>query len=213
MTDIARRQTGWKPAKETVSVIVAYFGDRGTWEPLVLRACISVEKQTVQVELLVSYGETLKDARNDAAWVATGDYLIFLDADDELDSRYVESMLGVYGDIRQPSTLGVVDGVEDDAPVLIPKKSLLLGNYIVIGAMVLRDFFVRVGGFDDLPVAEDWSLWLRCWIEGAQITECPNAIYKVHVRPGSRNQQPGLGDIYSNLRQRYIQEARARGLV
>jgi len=54
--------------------------------------------------------------------------LIFCDADDELDYRYIEEMLKGRATSAQPSTLGVhADGHEDDYPVLIPRR----GSYMV----------------------------------------------------------------------------------
>jgi GT2 family glycosyltransferase len=90
--------------------------------------------------------------------------------------------------LYQPSTLGIVDGLADPAPVLIPsKESLLEGNWMVVGTMIERGQFLRVGGFRELPAYEDWDLWLRCWRDGAALVQVPDAVYRVHVRQHSRN--------------------------
>lgn len=127
-----------------------------------------------------------------------------MDADDELDERYVENMLAGSGDIRQPSTLGVIDGVEDDTPVLIPERPLRVSNFIVIGAFLRTSYFQRVGGFDDFAAFEDWDLWRRCVNAGAVIKPTPGAVYRVHVRSGSRNSltQPGALAAYQAIRKR-----------
>jgi GT2 family glycosyltransferase len=143
--------------------------------------------------------------RNCAAAHSTADWLIFLDADDELDPEYIEWMLQGTTDIRQPATLGVVDGVEDDYPVVIPPKpNILTGNHLVIGSMVRRELFQSVGGFRPLPVLEDWDLWIRCFRAGATWGVCPKAIYRVHVRQGSRNTDLALhGAVYQQIQQEY----------
>jgi GT2 family glycosyltransferase len=138
-------------------------------------------------------GPTVSQARNIGALHVGADWLIFLDADDELDPRYVEEMLAGEGDIRQPSTLGVINGVEDDYPVLIPPgPNFMAKNHLIIGCMVRRDLFIAAGGFRDLPVLEDWDLWIRLRLAGATVGQCPKAVYRVHVRPNSRNQDVGL---------------------
>lgn len=196
---------------DSVAVIVATFGGP-EWIKRRDHACISVERQTKHPsEIIRFHGDTLQEARNSAASLAVSDWLIFLDADDSLDVNYVNAMLNGSGDIRQPSTLGVVDGVEDDAPVLIPKKNLIQANYIVIGAMIRREQFLAVEGFRDLPCLEDWDLWIRLVLAGAEVVPCPEAIYRVTVNPDSRNQDVGMhGRCYTEIRGRYGNEWRRK---
>ena len=201
---------------DTVDIVVATYGNFEIWSKLAERAIDSVDHQTVRPDAVYrSHGEDLAQARNAGAKASEADWLIFLDADDELDPYYVESMLAGPGDLRQPSTLGVVDGVEDDYPVLIPPKpNFMVGNHLVIGSMVRREMFAAVGGFRNLPVLEDWDLWIRLRLQGAQLGECPRAIYRVHVRSDSRNQDVGLhSQIYSQIQSEYQAEWFARGLT
>lgn len=197
-----------RPMKQAdVTVVIATFGDDyHKWDDLAQRAEKSVQRQTVHPKFVRSHMDTLQAARNIGAVQAGTEYLIFLDADDELDKHYVEAMLAAEGDIRRPATLGVVNGVEDDYPVMIPVANLLERNYIVIGAMVRRDMFMRLHGFDDYPVLEDWALWLKMVQAGASIVEVPDAIYRVHVQPDSRNQPTEMasyGKTYSQIRARF----------
>lgn len=199
----------------SVSIIVGTFGDQEHWGKIAQRALSSAEMQTVPAEVLHSHHDTLQLARNAGAGVAKGEWLIFLDADDELDPKYVESMLAGTGTLRQPATLGIVDGKEDPFPVVIPKKNLLDGNYMVIGTMCRHDLFDEVGGFHDYPIYEDWDLWIRMWIAGAVPEPCPEAIYRVHVRQDSRNNQDRDTQVkyYNQIRSRHLPVARAKRLV
>ena len=193
---------------ETVDVIIASYGDTSVWAPLSQRAAQSVFAQSTKAKrVLTVHDESLFIARNSAAKVSTADWLIFLDADDELDPYYIEAMLCGYGDIRQPSTLGVhEDGHEDEYPVLIPpKESFIIGNHLVIGSMMRREMFLEVGGFRDLPCIEDWDLFIRMQLYAdAEVGESPGAIYRVHVRPSSRNQDLSQhGRTYHQIQQLY----------
>lgn len=191
---------------ETVDVIVPTCGDIDVWKPLAERAQQSAFNQVVKANRVIwSHKATVSEARNFGASLSTGDWLIFLDADDELDPRYIEHMIAGSGDIRQPSTLGVVNGVEDDFPVLIEQKSLIIGNYLIIGSMVRRKLFLSVGGFRDFPILEDWDLFIRLALAGAKIGKCPDAIYRVHVLPDSRNKQGDSihGSVYSQIQREH----------
>lgn len=188
-----------------VGVVIPIYGNPTPWEVLARRAMSSAVEQDVPAatsyRCILSYGNTLQEARNDGAKKVDAEWLIFLDADDELAPGYVDAMLTGTADIRQPSTLGISDGVEDDEPYLLRKTDLTERNYIVIGAMVNAEKFFQVGGFRDLPCLEDWDLWGRMWKNGATIQAIPEAVYRVHVRTGSRNTMSNdYATTYSQIR-------------
>lgn len=199
------------------SVVIGTFGTSAWSDMAKLRAIPSAEQQTKNCEIIHVHGDTLAQARNEGVKRATGVNLVFLDADDELDPRYIEFMDKVMTDLSlvQPSTLGVVDGKEDPYPVLITRKPLLEGNFLIIGSAVSKLMFQQVGGFRELSAWEDWDLWIRCWLEGATIDACPEAIYRVHVRPGSRNDIPQhlASRLYQQIRSEHGPTAIAKGLA
>jgi len=188
-----------------IAVCIGTFGDEAVWGPLAQRAMDSVSRQTIRPAWCVhSHRRTLQEARNAAAnptWPSSGlppcfaeaEWLCFLDADDELDPGYLEAMAaavdGLDGDwLVQPATLGVhPDGREDDHPVLIPRKRLVDGNYLVVSTLIRTEQFHRLGGFGNWPIYEDWDLWLRATRDGARVVSVPDAVLRVHVNPNSRN--------------------------
>lgn len=194
-----------------IAVVIGTFGDIKEWAPLVQRASRSVTAQTRPADCVSwIHAATLQEARNVAAAGADScDWFIFLDADDELDPLYIESMeaAAIQGsvDIIQPSTLGVYpDGHEDVEPVLIPERDLSTGNYLVIGSMCKASMFFNVGGFDDYPMLEDWALWLKLRNCGARIGKAPAAVYRVAVRANSRNTDEAVhGQVYQQIRARF----------
>jgi GT2 family glycosyltransferase len=155
--------------------------------------------------------DSLHQARNDgaAALASKCNWLLFLDADDELDTGYVAAMttaaLAVNAPcILRPATLGIVDGVEDAEPVLIERADLRHANYIVIAAMVPATHFFAVGGFDAYPILEDWALWLKLAKAGLPVVDVPQAVYRIHVRSESRNTNLALhARIYAEIRARH----------
>lgn len=178
----------------SVSIVVGTFGD-AKWSVMADAVALpSAYNQTYPATDIISvHADTLAQARNIGAERANGDWLVFLDADDTLDPRYLAAMSEWMADrpmLLQPSTLGVYpDGREDEAPVLIPARPLHSGNFMVIGTAIRRDQFLKVGGFKERPMYEDWCLWIRAWQDGALLQPVPDAIYRVGVNPTGRNSQ------------------------
>jgi hypothetical protein len=136
-------------------------------------------------------GERLHDIRNRLAAIAETEWLCFLDADDELRPGYFDAMAAGSADLRGPATVFVQPDGSATEPSLVPARPLEDSNYLVIGTLIRREMFLAVGGFRNLPVHEDYDLWLRCERQrGASIEQIPEAVYVVHQRPGSRNQRP-----------------------
>lgn len=186
-----------------MGVGVATFGDPN-WERMGSNAMTSsaVNQGVLCMKSTwrVIHGESLGEARNEAAEVlsVSSDYIVFLDADDRLAAGYMQAMYRSIRDhkggpaIFRPSTLGVYEGglVEDDDPVMIPRTDMAKANCIVIGAACPLPLFEDVGGFDvDLPALEDWDLWIRMILAGAEVVDVPDAIYRVGVTSDSRNKK------------------------
>jgi GT2 family glycosyltransferase len=78
---------------------------------------------------------------------------------------------------------------------------------MVIGTLVPRRIFEEVGGFDDWPIYEDWELWIRCVEAGCALKTAVEAVYIVHERDGSRNNQSPefQREIYDKIRAYHMQ--------
>ncbi len=177
----------------TVGVVIGTYGD-AKWVAKAKGAIVSVQAQTCAPDDWIQiHGATLADARNKGAKILGTDYLIFLDADDELDSRYVEEMRNamvfssIADTIYRPITQGIHEDGTIEEPRMIPRTDLKRQNCIVIGAMCPSHAFFEVGGFDEWPIMEDWSLWRKLVAKGCDVKDVEHAIYKIHVLPHSRN--------------------------
>jgi GT2 family glycosyltransferase len=199
----------------SASIVVATFG-HPRWQAIArFRAVPSAKRQTTSAGLHVMHGEALHEARNAGAAAAEGEWLIFLDADDELDRGYVTAMLAAAGpdvDLIQPARQSVVDGRDVGEPEMLAARPLTSSNYLVVGTAVRASLFAEVGGFDDWPLYEDWDLWLRCVHAGGRIGAAPAAVYRWWRKAGSRNDAPR--DVqrrtYAAIRRRAVAARRGR---
>jgi hypothetical protein len=166
------------------------------------------------------HAETLHGSRNSAARMLEErgcEWVIFLDADDELDEDYVRNMAlhtsldwGRSWPVFYPSTLAVVDGVPADATHLHEPKNILMQNYINIGACHKIEMHRNIGGFEDWPVLEDWAYWAKAWVHGALFEPVHGAVYCAHIdsdRPGRNVSQPPevIAETTKRIREKYAQ--------
>jgi len=173
-------------------VITTYGGDH--WREIALQRAIPSAQQQSAYEVIVHHdpGNEIGPARNRAAERATGEWLLFLDADDELHHEYCSVMVNAICSDKRPEPVLLQPAVcyyrkGRPGPVyLIPEKDLRVDNYLVVGTVLRRELFRQVGGFGNYPHGfEDWSLWAKCWKAGARVFPVSEAIYHAHINPQS----------------------------
>lgn len=178
-----------------ISVVITTYGDLAWRELAWSRAYPSTVGQNAH-EVIVHHEDDMSigPARNTAAGKASGDYLCFLDADDELAPGYISVMEDAIRVHEDPSMALFYPAVRymrknNPAPDLVrPISNLKHDNFLVIGTVVNRRLFQSVGGFSDYGHGyEDWAAWAKCWKAGAQIVAVPKAVYIAHINPRSEH--------------------------
>ncbi len=132
-------------------------------------------------------------ARNLGASKAKGDYLVFLDGDDKLDPNYLPEAVKLLEEHPEAgfcypsvSYFGEMAGMMDVGE--FDRDRLLIGNYIVIGALLRTEVFRQSPGFPDWPGGyEDWAFWLGLVKTGVTGIWLPKPYYLWRRRRGTRN--------------------------
>lgn len=111
-------------------------------------------------------------ARNEGSKVATGEYLLFIDADDLIAPTFIEKCINLIS--NDPGiSIAYTKAVYFEAQQgewKLPEFNMpdfLLDNCIPITSVIKRNRFQQIGGFDEnLDFLEDWDLWIRIIKEG-----------------------------------------------
>lgn len=178
-----------------VTVCVATFGGP-EWEHLA-RSRALPSARALGVPAVHVHAGTLHEARNLAVAEVDTEWVIHLDADDELEPGYVTAMAAGSADVRAPAVRYIRGYGDRSAAAAMPRVAghdhdctggcLPYGNWLVVGAAVRTELVRAVGGWQDWDWSEDWDLWLRIFLAGGSFEAVPAAVYRAHVRRGSRN--------------------------
>jgi len=177
-------------------VITTYGGDH--WPEIARQRAYPSAMEQNAYEVIVHHERSLPigPARNRAALRTSGEWLLFLDADDDLDPDYCSMMTDAICSAERPEPALLQPAVcyyrkgRPGPTYLIPEKDLSTDNFLVIGTVLRRRLFMDVGGFNDYPHGfEDWSLWAKCWRAGAKVFPVPRAVYNAHINPQSEHRK------------------------
>jgi glycosyltransferase involved in cell wall biosynthesis len=179
------------------TVIVATFGD-DRWQRLAHKRAIP--SATPQAPVIHSHGPTLHEARNRGLEQVQTEFVVFLDADDQLAPAYIDAMRAANGDLRVPRLQWLRKWRRPGLPIEVNVYAhrdrpdhkcgadcLRDGNFMVIGTAIRTELAKRVGGFEDWPLSEDYVLFSRCVQAGATIERVPGAVYRAYKRGDSRS--------------------------
>lgn len=184
------------------SILVQTFS---AWEAIVVDDGSTDDTPTVvaqftdaRIRYIRQENQGLSAARNTGVSAAQGEYVAFLDADDEWQPRFLErcvavlasnaTLAGVYSLAQfidpQGEALPQVGG--QVVPSSAFRKRLLEGGFFPPCTTLVRTALVREAGLFDtrLTSLEDWDLWLRLSVHH-QMQGIPEALARYRVYPGS----------------------------
>ena len=122
--------------------------------------------------------------RNQGALVAKGFYMVFIDADDTIDSKFIEKYVAAFDendDLQLVYSRAEFFG-DKKGEWKLPDynlKNFISENCIPIFAMMKREEFLKAGLFDtNLKYLEDWELWINMTKNNNSVYRIPEILYK-----------------------------------
>ena len=144
--------------------------------------------------------EGANTARNTGFKYSSGDYIAFLDDDDEYYVNKIEIQLTVAEQNKSRKGVLVFVGAEiiknevsrfsfwilkKEGTIYFADREVLFSNFIGSNSFVLidRSSFEKVGGYDEtLPSCQDWDLWIRLAKTGVNLIGVAKPLVKYYER-------------------------------
>ena len=190
----------------SISCVIGTFGSH-SWKHLAeTRAIPSAEAQGFLDVTHIHLPEgTLAEARNLGGLHAKGEWLLFLDADDELWPDFTTKMReALERETTRPAlftpAVCYARGQVRPTPKIWPRMDFKVGNWCVIGTLIERSLFHELGGFREYLLYEDYALWAMAAEAGAEVFEVPEAVYLAHHARLSRNRSRPQERVYWHQR-------------
>lgn len=203
-----------------VTVVVPTCGSR-EWELMGDSAAANAERLGSKVIRVHLPDGTVSEARNAGLHQVKTKYVVFVDADDDLDIKYFDNVeLGAdviataiqYSDMIGPQIprvwLHEHQGYKPHAGPCVG-DCLPDGNYIHIGAFINVKAALAVGGFGEYPVYEDWALYLAMQQNGATFDTHYASVYLANTRHNEHHRNKAIPLHERNL----IHESIVRELI
>jgi glycosyltransferase involved in cell wall biosynthesis len=138
----------------------------------------------------------LAGARNTGISMATGDYIMCLDADDKLVPAAIEEHVKLITDDMTIAQCALLEfGERHVLNIPNPSTSLeriMQSNTIYCNAMFPRKAWVEVEGFDESETMrlgyEDWEFWIRCLAKGYKVNTSDFIALRYRVHEGQMTQ-------------------------
>lgn len=155
--------------------------------------CRILDKLSDEICVLKSEHLRPAGARNLGISKATGKYILPVDADDRIDSTYVEKCVNI---LEENDNIGAVYCYADlfgekSGPWYLPKysfRTMLIDNIVFVTAMFRKEDWEKVGGFDtDMDSGmEDYAFWISILALGKEIYQIPETLFHYRIKKKSR---------------------------
>jgi glycosyltransferase involved in cell wall biosynthesis len=156
---------------------------------------ISIQQDNYGFKLIHQENKGVSAARNTGLNIATGNHVLFLDADDELLPHALSMMLEKNDDI----VIGhyIVNG-KVKTPALTPQQ-FIQGNPIQVGtALIKMELAKKNQGFKaTLCYSEDMDFWFRLWLAEANFNTVNKTVLNYREHKNSAMQKKSI-KLYSD---------------
>jgi glycosyltransferase involved in cell wall biosynthesis len=161
----------------------------GSTDTRTLEVFNELEQEGIKIIHQVNQGQSV--ARNKGIQETTAPYILPVDSDNEIFPELIIRGLSIFE--KDPK----IDVVYSDAIFFGEKEGvnsnlefnfqrLMLDNYIDNCAIIKREKFIEVGGYDpEIQGIEDWDLWLKIAFSGGKFFYIKEPLYKYRVRKNS----------------------------
>lgn len=169
-----------------------------------------IAKQLMQKDKRIKYifkkNRGLSAARNTGINAANGKYILPLDADDLLQSNYINATINIIETERNirliytgTQLFGKEKGVRNE-PFLL--KNFMLNNLIPCTALYYKDDWQRVGGYNETMKQgyEDWDFWMSLLENGINVKKIDKLLFKYRRTENSMSKNMN-GDTISKIQQ------------
>ena len=167
---------------QTLTSFEVIVVDDGSTEPDTIATIDSLPWTRTRVIRQANQG--LSAARNTGMSAARGTYVVPLDADDQLEPQFLETMVAALEPEPEAAFAACRARLfEDIDAVWIPRPynpyQLLLSNSIIGCVLLRRDAYLSVGGYDETMHNgnEDWDLWIRLMQAGWGVVEVHEVLF------------------------------------
>lgn len=185
--------------------------DDGSDDPDTIRKLADYRRPYARVFHTENRG--LSAARNFGISKARGQYILPLDADDRIDSRYISEAVAV---LDRNESVGIVYclaeffGAQTGLWPLPPYslEAMLVDNVIFCSALFRKSDWEALGGYDETFRSgfEDYDFWLSILERGKQVHQLPAVRFFYRVRPDSMLRQISRDQktqVYQNIFQKH----------
>lgn len=150
--------------KDLYEVIIV---DDGSTDPITQYTVNKIKEQNLKnVVVIKKENGGVSSARNVGLEAAKGDYVLFLDADDKLNNKYLKETTKILDNKHGSSfvyTSSIFFNEKKKIKVFNLKYnfySLLFRNYIPVTSLIRREDFVSIGGYKKCSY-EDWEMYIN----------------------------------------------------
>ncbi|QTQ36968.1 Glycosyl transferase, family 2 [Aromatoleum petrolei] len=208
-------ETAWGQTHGNIEVVVVDDGD-GQGKEVTDEFCASSSREIVYIRTSGAVGRSV--AGNIGLARAKGDFICFLDEDDQLYADHVEVLVAhavtrglcvCYALAEEISAESTADGWTDGHVSVRYRQEfsrvlLWYKNYLPIQSVLFaRSLFEELGGFDErLDLYEDWSLWVK-YSTRCDFGFVPKVTSRYRIFTGRKARSTSFGNAYAAVALRH----------